>query len=326
MTNPEPQDPALQTLLSIPDLANHEISGVLLVLKNPDNEYSMAQLRPTKKATPALLQVGQSATNRYQDCEMIDYAPATDCVGKQIMWMALSDVPLLQSIIDDSADLANVDLFDPKKQKLAQSRLTAIRVDADTGPIVFIQSMAGSQVVARSTKIGVLLREGVIDVPSGELVLLNEGVTAISAGQFVFFSNRASFQKLFGILEELRAQAEATFREVTGDLRIEGFEEMLAAVTSQTQMVSKMASIRSKIQQFPKYKEALTMPKLLAFVESHPECKVEVAGEGDEAKLVFRSDAQHRFKILKLLDDDYLRSELTTLGYESNSKGLPIVG
>ncbi len=324
MSTTDPQDAALQALVSIPDLVNHEINGVLLVLKAPDDEYSLAQLRPTKAAAPALLQVGRAATKRYQDCEMINYAPATNCVGKQIMWMALNEVPLLQSIVNDSSDLANIDLFDPKKQKLAQSRLTAIRVDAAVGPVVFIQSMAGSQIVARSTKFGVLLREGVIDVPSGELVLLNEGVTAISAGQFVFFNNRSSFQKLFGILEELRAQAEETFREVTGDLRIEGFDEMLSAVTSQTQMVGKMASIRSKIQQYPKYKEALTMPKLVAFVESHPECKVEVVGEGDEAKLAFRSDPQHRFKILKLLDDDYLRSELTTLGYEANSKGLPI--
>jgi hypothetical protein len=39
---------------------------------------------------------------------------------------------------------------------------------------------------------------------------------------------------------------------------------------------------------------------------------------------VFRNDPQHRFKILKLLDDDHLRSELTTLEYEANSKGLPV--
>jgi hypothetical protein len=62
------------------------------------------------------------------------------------------------------------------------------------------------------------------------------------------------------------------------------------------------------------------MPKLVEFVENHPECEAEIAGEGDAAQLVYRNDPQHRFKILKLLDDEYLRSELTALEYEANSK------
>ena len=66
------------------------------------------------------------------------------------------------------------------------------------------------------------------------------------------------------------------------------------------------------------------MPKLLAFIRDHPECQVELDGDGDDAQLVYRNDPQHRFKILKLLDDDYLTSELTSLEYESNSKGQPI--
>jgi hypothetical protein len=68
------------------------------------------------------------------------------------------------------------------------------------------------------------------------------------------------------------------------------------------------------------------MPKLVAFVRRHPECGVEVTGTGGDARLVFRNDARHRFKILKRLDDDYLRSQLTTLEYESNSKSAPLGG
>ena len=55
-----------------------------------------------------------------------------------------------------------------------------------------------------------------------------------------------------------------------------------------------------------------------------PEYQVDITGDGDAARLVFRNDAQHRFKILKLLDDDYLHSELTSLEYEANSKSAPL--
>lgn len=68
------------------------------------------------------------------------------------------------------------------------------------------------------------------------------------------------------------------------------------------------------------------MPKLIKFVKAHPQCEVAIVGEGDDAQFAFTSDAQHRFKILKLLDDDYLRSGLTTLDYDANSKSDPLVG
>ena len=100
--------------------------------------------------------------------------------------------------------------------------------------------------------------------------------------------------------------------------------EMAAAVTGSPAMLGKMASIQRKVNQYPQYRQALTMPRLLAFVVDHPECGVEIVGEGDSAEFVYRNDPQHRFKILKLLDDDYLRSELTRLEYEANSKSAPI--
>ena len=50
----------------------------------------------------------------------------------------------------------------------------------------------------------------------------------------------------------------------------------------------------------------------------------ELTGEEDAAQFVFRNDPQSRFKILKLLEDDYLRSELTLLEYAANSKSAPI--
>ena len=89
-------------------------------------------------------------------------------------------------------------------------------------------------------------------------------------------------------------------------------------------MLGKMASIQRKLNQHPAYQAALTMDRLTAFVQTHPECEVEIAGEGDDVRFVFRTDAQHRYKILKLLDDDYLQSQLTTLNYATNSKSAPV--
>jgi Kiwa KwaB-like protein len=325
-TSQPDQAAAVQQLASIPDLDGSQIGGVLLVTEDSEGEHDMAQLQPTEKATPGLLAIGQKAIRYYRDCEVLDYDAATTCVGKQVMWMSLPDIPLLDSIVNESADMANIDPFDPRRTKLSSARLTAIRVEAEPGPVVLIQALQASQVVAQSSKFGVMVKRGVIDVPKGDLLLLNESVTAITSGGLIFFSNRSAFQKVFDLLEEIRKRAEETLRDVTADLSIDGFDQLLAAVTSQSQMLGKMASIQSKIAKYPKYKEAITMPKLIAFIQTHPECKVPISGEGADAKLVFQPDTQHRFKILKLLDDDYLHSELTSLEYESNSKSPPLGG
>ena len=122
----------------------------------------------------------------------------------------------------------------------------------------------------------------------------------------------------------MRRTAAATFKVVTQDLRIDGIELMESAVTGSPAMLGKMASIQRKLEEYPAYRSALSMPRLVTFARAHPEYQVDVAGDGDAARLIFRNDAQHRFKILKLLDDDYLRSELTSLGYEANSKSAPL--
>ena len=315
---------AIQTLASLPNVTESEVGGVLLVSQLSEERFEMTQLRPTESVKPELISIGNTALKFYRDCEVIDYGPATTCIGKQVMWKPLSEVPLLESVASESADLANISLFDPKKAKLSKTRMTALRFDSSTTSVVFVQAMASSQIIASSKKHGVIVKKGVLDIPKGEIILLNQGVTAIVAGQFIYFTNRSAFQRLFNLLQEIRDRAETTFREVTLNLAIDGFDQMLDAVITQSQMLGKMASIQSKIDRYPQYKEALTMPNLLKFVRSHPDYQVELSGDGDDAKLIFRPDPQHRFKILKLLDDDYLTSELTTLEYETNSKGAPV--
>jgi len=48
--------------------------------------------------------------------------------------------------------------------------------------------------------------------------------------------------------------------------------------------------------------------------------KIDLQGPSGKEHLVFYNDPARRWRILKLLDDDYVRSELTKIEYESNSK------
>jgi len=315
---------AIAALASLNAWEDGRVSGVVLAAQSAGAPAVITQLQPTQAAGTPLNALVQQTIRRYTFCEVIDYQPTGSPADGQVMWIDTSAVPLLKHVLEESDDLANLARFDPRHQSLAEMRLTAMRVESSSATAVFVQALRGNQVIAQSTKVGVLVRRGVLDVPNGDLLILTSDVTAVLTGNYVFFRNRSAFQQLTGLLEALRQQAATTFQAVTANLHIEGIEQMATAVVGAPAMLGKMASIQRKVDRYPQYREALTMPKLVAFVLQHPECDVEVTGEGDNAKLVFRNDAQHRFKILKLLDDDYLKSELTTLEYEANSKSAPL--
>ena len=99
---------------------------------------------------------------------------------------------------------------------------------------------------------------------------------------------------------------------------------MEAACTSNPGMMAKLASIQRNLDMYPQYAAAMKMEKLVPFISRHPETGVEIIGAGASAELVFRNDPARRFKILRLLDDDFLQSELTSNTYEANSKSEPL--
>ena len=315
---------AAAALATLPEMDSTELAGLLLVSGNDPAE--LAHLQATNRAEPVISNIAQWASTKYRNSEVIDYGPGAVTVGSQVMWKPIGDIPLLGSILEGSGDLASLNPFNPRSTEIATVRLVAIRMEAEKVPTIFIQALKSDHIVASSTRHGMIVRPGSIDVAPSNILTLVRDVTAVLFKEYVFFSKRPEFQRLFGLLEELREQATATFNLITDELKIDGIEELRMAATSDVQMLGKMASIQRMIQSYPKYKQAMTMPRLLSFIRSHPECEVRLSSDDDDAQLVFQSDVQHRFKILKLLDDDYLKSELTEFEYEANSKGGPIAG
>ena len=317
-----PQDPsfddAVAALAAIPKMESAQLAGLLVVAGSDPPELS--HLQATNRAQPVLSEIAQSASDKYRRCAVIPYGPGSVTVGSQVMWKPISEIPLLQSILEGSGDFANVQPFNPRTTAISSVRLVAIRMESDEVPTIFVQALQARHIVAGTTRHGMIVKRGSIDIADPNTLTLVRDVTAIVFGAYVFFAKRQEFQELFGLLEELRAHADATFNQITARLKIDGLKEMRAAVIGDVHMLGKMASIQRMIDEYPKYKKAMTMERLLPFVRSHPNSGVKLSSSGDDAHFVFQNDSQHRFKILRLLDDDLLKSELTDFEYEANSK------
>lgn len=157
-----------------------------------------------------------------------------------------------------------------------------------------------------------------------EPLVIDRGLRLIVLGdaahRTVVMQSPAAYQAMFGALPELKKQAEQTYQASIGKLDIVDGDKLAEACRSDVNMMRKLVSIQAKLDR-PGYADAVTMPALLTFLKAHPTIDVPVQdADGPHPKLVFSSDAQHRWAILKLLDDDFLRSELTDITYEANSK------
>jgi hypothetical protein len=300
--------------------------GLLVFADPPDEGLTVAAATPDDRLAAELRSVVSRAASRWHDRELVEYGPAADPGDGQLMWLPTERAPFLADLqIPDLADLPLVEFDAPYARHLI---LSAIRVMTAMGPAVFYRELRRGQLLARSPKIPVLRRGDRMTLADDRTLLLDRGTDAIVANGYAYFLNRKAFQRLFGLVEEMQERAAATFDLVTVGLEIDGFDEFREVATSaQPAMLGKMASIQQKLDQFPGYAEAITMSNLVAFIRQNPQTGVELSSDGDDARLVFRPDPQHRFKILKLLDDDYLESALTHLHYDANSKAaLPTSG
>lgn len=301
-----------------------QLDGAVLVTRKGKKPPELFQARADSDAAAILGGVAHSAAVRYCDSTLVDYEPSRTIDDGEVMWISTSEVPFLAGLASDVDDLSSLATFDPQVG-LRSLKFFVVRMKTPTGTATFYQYILPAQVVARTTRFSLVMRRGMITTPTNHNLLeFDRRVNAAVVGDIAFFTNLREFQRIFEFLEELRAQADETFQAITEPLRIEGSDQMRAAVTGSPIMLAKMASIQRKLDSHPAYRDAMTMPNLIAFIRTRPECGVEIVGEGDDARIVFDGSPRNRFKLLRLLDDDFLSSDLTKLHYEANSKSAPL--
>lgn len=314
---------AAVALATLKTIGQHSTPELLLLAMQSDNTFDAASAQTTEPLANVLRQVALNHAEEYSESATMAYGDATEVSEGHVMWIPVRDVPLLlaEALDREAADLPQVALT---PQFIRRLQLSVIRVPTDGGHALFYRKLGPSAGRGYAGKVPVFQRGDRFDVVNERTVVLDRQVDAVVVGGFAFFDNRRRFQRVFGLMEELQERAGQTFDDVTAGLRIANLDALRQAATTQLQMLGKLASIDKKLKTIPAYREAMTTEKLVAFIQAHPYTEVEIEGQGSEAKLVFQPDGKHRFKILKLLDDDYLQSQLTELSYESNSKGLPL--
>lgn len=199
--------------------------------------------------------------------------------------------------------------------------MVAARFNGPQLPSVTFYRIADSLLQLKKTVIGLVRVGGTYGkLEPADVLLLRPEFDVVVIDGFAFFTKKPTFERAFGFLEQLQKQSLETFTTVTSKLSIDGMDKLREACTTQPQMMAKMASIKRSMDDDPDYADAMTMDKLIAYIEKHPHVQIEITGAGADRRLVFDPQPTRRWQIVKLLDDDFLRSVLTEREYEAGSK------
>lgn len=191
--------------------------------------------------------------------------------------------------------------------------------------MVFVRTGVRSEIVTTQKKTALVFGEGLYDLVDSDQLVLDERYDAAILENHVIGTNTTKFEQAFKFTDRILAAAGEVVDKHLANLRIVGFDELAEACKSRSGMARKAASIGRKVDSDPTYAAAMEMDPLLEFVDKHT-AEVKIATQdGPDGRLLVHDheDSAGQWAILKLLDDDYLTSELTQSFYEAPSKSRP---
>lgn len=248
---------------------------------------------------------------RLIDVRFRRYQPGYKPEDDEVLYLDLEREPTLTQTIEATRQLAQLDNLEDDPEFVERLKVLLAVFQARGGAqVTLISAYSPSQELTRTKKLALILEHGTFDRLRQPTFLVDGRFDCAIGGGYLFIWSVHEFQRIFGYFERLRARTRQTLNAIRGRDLIRNFDEFEAACLGQLQMMAKLASIADK-----DYLAALTMERLRRTIDDY---RLEV--RIDAGRLVFEPGRDQRWLILKLLDDDYLRSTMTDQRYEVNSK------
>lgn len=311
---------AVQSLTSFPKLTSAGLSFTA-VLPATAGGFGAYGINLTAAAQQDISMIAETTRSQLANATLLTYGPATLIPPQHCMHIAVSDAANLTAV-ESAVRKQDILTFTGEAAATANIKMLAASFTASDGRQATFYRIADALLQVRKARwLGLVQENGVYGrVQPADILLMRTDFEVVVVAGYAFFWKKATFERAFGFLDQLKAESLATFNSVTTSLKIDGIDELRKACTSQPQMMAKMSSIKRSMDTDPGYAAAMTMSKLIDYVKGHPHVDIAIVGSGGDRKFVFDPSPARRFQLLKLLDDDFLHSVLTERDYEAGSK------
>ena len=205
-------------------------------------------------------------------------------------------------------------VFDGAARGITSLRFYTVTATAqDAEPLHILRTYSHRKELGRSKVLAAVFRDGHYDRLREPVFLFDGNVDCISQGDFIFIRRRDNFQKIFRYFEQLTATGRTTLDALRATLPIRNFDALSAACLRSPMMLAKLRSL-GNLHLF----ERLSIEAIKATIAAY-ELPIEIAANGGGAEeIIF--DPEHKWDFLRLIEDGYMKSDMTQVRYEVTGK------
>jgi hypothetical protein len=302
-----------------------EETRVFLLASRRDDDWPIERLKMTDALAAQFVEVVKRVAREHAEDQLVGYSAGRVVVDGEAAVMPTASVPYLGDLVATmEGEIAEVGDFSPAGGVAGRLRLYVIAIQLPNSGWVHgirVKSMASLR-PTRSRKVAALWTGELYGELVEDPLVFDDTLDALVVGPQVIVFRQRNFERGLDFLAAAQAEAESVLRSATANLPIANLDDLIAAARTDVNMLAKLRSIAERMHRDPSYARHLTMSNVLAFTAQQPEIELDIEGGPGAEALVFHREPGRRWRILKLLDDDYLHSQLTELNYEVNSKDL----
>lgn len=310
---------ALDDILHI-DLSSCLVSVCLASLSRGDDEPKFEKLQLSDDLTESFRKVVRSviakrrneATNG--DLVLHAYHAGSKPEPFEVEYMNLSEHDSVKKQIASLSSMANLGIFAATNGFVSGLRFYVIIIQPTKGePLYCFRSYSPSRELGHSRTFGALFADGHFDQVREPLFLFDQHIDCMSRGDDMYIFKKDKFQKLFRFFEMVLKAAKATLKIIQTHIPIANFEDFEKACEGHLQMQAKLRNIATKSDL-----ENVSIGKIKKVLKELPQLGVQLKKKNGKEMLFF--DPADKWALLRLLDDDYLKSLMTGKNYEVTGK------
>jgi len=302
------------------DLRACAVTVCLASVSKANGELKLQKLQITDDLTEDFRSVPQAvfAARRKDattnDLELRPYDPGSKPEQHEVEFIDLAKHKSIDEQIALLSSLADLEVFTQAEEFVSGLRFYVIIVQCKGGePLYCFRIYSQKKELSRSAFFAALFMEGHYDRVRDPVFLFDQHIDCFSKNGVAFILNKNNFQNIFRYFEMVLKTARATLKTIKARVPIYNFDDFQKACEGHFQMLAKLKNIAEK-----PYLDTITMTDIKKVMKEFPNLHVKIANKKGTEMLVF--EPSNKWALLRLLDDDYLKSLMTGEGYEVTGK------
>jgi hypothetical protein len=243
--------------------------------------------------------------------DVVEYDPALT-PDRNVVWEQKSDdVPFYNYFHNLIETNDNIDWYNTDNLAYCDIWAYWIKVYGNGNSFYFIKKVTSSKVIRTGGKLAIIFEGKVFKNLDTDILTMDGTYDAIYCNQTLLFENKQNFEK--ALLYQVVKQAVAVETlDAIGEIGfVENFVHVKDFLKDDYHSINKLNKIKEK-----PYFQTLTFARCKKIIKDY-NVEIDVDDENNQFKITSKAQAKH---FIKVLNDDYLLSELTALKYAANSK------